>query len=61
MHGDIILVGKFVRMVVMSYRLQRPVWTTNPKVLYSNFRQSTAVVPWLIIIVVIMCITLECV
>ena len=31
MHGDVILVGKFVQMVVVSYRLQHPVWTTNPK------------------------------
>ena len=31
MPGDVILVGKFVQMVVTSYRLQHPVWTTDPK------------------------------
>ena len=31
MRGDVILVGKFVQMVVTSYRLHRPVWTTDPK------------------------------
>ena len=40
MHGDVILVGKFVQMVVANYRLQCLVWTTDPKsTVHKPYRQ----------------------